>query len=117
MTDSQGRCRTSVGSDRLLMIGVSLTGTPAQTLGLTSLPAELSSDGSTMISTLQQIGAAVGTAIGASLLAAGQAAGDGAVGTAQGAQWGCVFCAAAAAVALVLALSLRGRQALGPAGR
>lgn len=95
-----------VAAHCLLMVGVPLTGTPAQTLGLRTLPIELSSDGSTIISTLQQIGAAVGTALGASLLAAGQAtaSGSSAAATAVGTQWGFFFCLGCAMAALLASM-------------
>lgn len=98
----------------LLMIGVPLTATPAQTLGLRSLPQRLSSDGSTIISTLQQIGAAIGTALGASLLSAGQTAagGTGTFATAQGTRWGFAFCLGCALTALLVALFLRRPRSL-----
>lgn len=99
----------------LLMVGIPLTMTPAQTLGLQALPEDLSSDGSTIISTLQQIGGAAGTALGASLLAAGAASVEsgGAAAVATGTRWGFVFCVACAVAALVVALFIRGgRRAL-----
>lgn len=93
----------------VLMIGIPLTMTPTQTLGLRSLPPILSSDGSTIISTLQQIGAATGTALGASLLAAGMLAtsGDAAAAVATGTRWGFLFCMGCAICALVLTLGIR----------
>lgn len=96
----------------LLMVGIPLTMTPAQTLGLQTLPEELSSDGSTIISTLQQIGGAAGTALGASLLAAGEAsvAAGGLEAVAVGTRWGFLFCLGCALVALVVALGIRGRR-------
>lgn len=101
----------------LLMIGVPLTMTPAQTLGLKSLPSNLSSDGSTIISTLQQIGAATGTALGASLLAAGMSStfSTGPDAVATGTHWGFLFCMVCAAVALVLTLGIRRPKAGSPA--
>lgn len=96
----------------LLMVGIPLTMTPAQTLGLQTLPEELSSDGSTIISTLQQIGGAAGTALGASLLAAGEASlvGGGAAAVAVGTRWGFLFCVGCALVAFVVALGIRGHR-------
>ncbi len=96
----------------LLLVGIPLTMAPAQMLGPKPLPEELSSNGSTIISTLQQIGGAAGTALGASLLAAGEASltGEGAAAVAVGTRWGFLLCVGCTLVALVVALGIRGHR-------
>ena len=96
----------------LLLVGIPLTMAPAQMLGPKPLPEELSSNGSTIISTLQQIGGAAGTALGASLLAAGEASltGEGAAAVAVGTRWGFLLCVGRTLVALVVALGIRGHR-------
>lgn len=58
----------------VLMIGVPLAMSPAQAYGLNALPVDINSDGSCIISTLQQIAGAIGTALAASFLSFGEAA-------------------------------------------
>lgn len=97
----------------ILMIGIPLAMSPCQTHALASLPHELSTDGSTMINTMQQILGAISTAIATFLLASGQSAclASGETNTAvaftQGSHWGFMFTIALAIIALVLALSLK----------
>jgi len=55
-----------------LMIGAPLAMSPAQTHGLNALPQSLSSDGSCIVSTLQQIAGAIGTALAASFMYYGE---------------------------------------------
>jgi len=57
----------------VLMIGVPLAMSPAQTYGLNSLDAYLSADGSAIINTFQQVIGAVATGIATILLSTGQA--------------------------------------------
>lgn len=103
----------------ILMIGVPLAMTSAQTFGLNDLPHALGADGSTIISTLQQVGGAIGTAVGASLLTAGRhlAAETGPAATATGTRLGFLFTLMSAAAGLMLALLLRGRPIEESAGR
>ena len=58
----------------LLMIGVPLVMSPSQSYALNSLPKEISTDGSTILNTLQQVFGAISTAIATSLLGIGQQA-------------------------------------------
>ena len=58
----------------VLMIGAPLAMSPAQAYGLNALPTNLNSDGSCIISTLQQIAGAIGTALAASFLSFGETA-------------------------------------------
>lgn len=80
-----------------MMIGVPLAMSPCQTHALSSLPHQLSADGSTILNTMQQVLGAVCTAVATNLLASGQqaffAAGgtDSALAFAQGSHWGFVF--------------------------
>ena len=57
----------------VMMVGVPLAMSPCQTHALSSLPRELSTDGSTALNTMQQVLGAVCTAVATSLLTAGQA--------------------------------------------
>lgn len=97
----------------ILMIGVPLAMSPCQTHALSSLPHKLSTDGSTMINTMQQVMGAVCTALATFLLATGQQAyyadgGDSAtLAFAQGSHWGFMFALALAAIAFVLALGIK----------
>lgn len=63
---------TIVALHCLLLVGVSMTLTPAQTNGLNQLPKELHPHGTAIINTLQQLGGATGTALCISILTAGQ---------------------------------------------
>ena len=96
----------------LLMIGVPLAMSPCQTHALSSLPHNLSTDGSTMINTMQQVMGAIATALATYLVATGSAASgqtDAAASFAAGSHWGFAFALAMAAVAFVLALSFKKR--------
>lgn len=81
----------------ILMVGVPLAMSPTQTYALSSLPHELSTDGSTILNTLQQVLGAVCTAAATSLLVSGEAhytAGGGtdkAQAFTQGSRWGFAF--------------------------
>lgn len=52
----------------LLMLGISFVWMPAQTRGLSDLPANLYSDGSAIMNTITQLGGALGTSIAITLL-------------------------------------------------
>lgn len=58
----------------LLMIGIPLSMSPAQSSGLSALPPHLSTDGSTIINTFQQVIGAICTALTTCLLQLGQSA-------------------------------------------
>ncbi len=96
----------------LLMIGVPLAMSPCQTHALSSLPHNLSTDGSTMINTMQQVMGAIATALATYLVATGSAASgqtDAAASFAAGSHWGFAFALVMAAIAFVLALSFKKR--------
>ncbi len=98
----------------LLMIGVPLAMSPCQTHALSSLPHNLSTDGSTMINTMQQVMGAIATALATYLVATGSAASgqtDAAASFAAGSHWGFAFALVMAAIAFVLALSFKKRGA------
>lgn len=57
----------------LLMAGISMSMTPAQTNGLNQLPRHLHPDGTAFMNTLQQIAGAIGTAVAVSILSKGMA--------------------------------------------
>ncbi len=61
-----------IAAHLILMTGIPLAMSPAQTRGLYALPPELSADGSTILNTMQQVIGAICTAITTSLLSAGQ---------------------------------------------
>ncbi len=100
----------------LLMIGVPLAMSPCQTHALSSLPPRLSTDGSTMINTMQQVMGAICTAIATYLVATGSSSflgaggGDSSAAFAQGAHWGFLFALVLAAVAFLLSLSFKKRE-------
>ncbi len=96
----------------VLVVGVPLAMSPCQTHALASLPREMSTDGSTMLNTLQQVMGAIATAVATYLVTRGSqlAAGGGmdtAAAFAQGAHWGIVFSLVLAVAALILALRLK----------
>lgn len=101
----------------LLMVGVPLAMTPTQTHGLNALPDRLGADGSTAISTLQQVGGALGTAFAAGLLSAGRGAAEqsgvsSSAATIAGVHEGLLFSVALGLVGLGLGLAFkRGTQA------
>lgn len=103
----------------VMMVGVPLAMSPCQTHALSSLPHELSADGSTILNTMQQVLGAVCTAVATNLLASGQQAFYAAGGTdaslafAQGSQWGFAFTLVLAAVGFVLATRIKKRAAAG----
>ncbi|MBQ9003619.1 MAG: DHA2 family efflux MFS transporter permease subunit [Eggerthellaceae bacterium] len=99
-----------------LMVGVPLAMSPCQTYALASLPHELSTDGSTMLNTMQQVLGAVCTALATFLLAAGQGAYLGAGGAdvaeafAQGSHLVFSFALVLAVVSLVLASRIKAQR-------
>lgn len=101
----------------VLMIGVPLAMSPCQTHALSSLPPQLSTDGSTMINTLQQVMGAIATALATFLVATGSsaAAANGAtqasVVFSQGAHWGFAFALVLAVVSFILALGFKKQPA------
>ena len=101
----------------VLMVGVPLAMSPCQTHALSSLPPQLSTDGSTMINTLQQVMGAIATALATFLVATGSsaAAENGAtqasVMFSQGAHWGFAFALALAVVSFFLALGFKKQPA------
>ncbi|MDO4289739.1 MAG: MDR family MFS transporter [Eggerthellaceae bacterium] len=98
----------------VMMVGVPLAMSPCQTHALSSLPPELSGDGSAVLNTLQQVLGAVCTAIATLLLTSGQAANlaagvDGVSAFAAGSHWGFVFTLVLAGLGLACSLMLKGR--------
>ena len=96
-----------------MMIGVPLAMSPCQTHALSSLPRNLSTDGSTALNTFQQVFGAVCTAVATSLLTAGQASyvaaggASSAIAFAQGSHWGFAFTLVLAAVGFALSLRIK----------
>lgn len=102
-----------VACHAVMMLGVPLAMSPCQTHALSSLPRELSTDGSTALNTMQQVLGAVCTAVATSLLTAGQAsyvAAGGADATlvfTQGSHWGFAFALALAVIGFACALRIK----------
>ena len=100
----------------ILMVGVPLAMSPCQTYALSSLPHELSTDGSTMLNTMQQVLGAVCTAVATFLLAMGQATyladggSDAAAAFTQGSQLVFVFALVMAVVSFVLASRIKSKR-------
>lgn len=116
--DAQTPIAYVVASNIIIMVGVPMAMSPVQTHALSALPHRLSTDGSTIMNTLQQVVGAVSTALATSLLVSGRAAAADAgnqAAFANGSHWGFIFALAMALVGLVLATRLkapeRGRAA------
>lgn len=95
----------------ILLIGVPLAMSPSQSSGLNSLPSQLSTDGSTILNTMQQVWGAVSTAIATSLLGIGRASfiGEdpaGMLSFTNGFHYGLYFPLALAVIAFVIAFTL-----------
>lgn len=97
----------------IMMIGVPLAMSPCQSHALASLPHQLSTDGSTMLNTMQQVLGAVCTAAATSLLAIGQSAyftsggTDSALAFTQGSHYGFFFTFVLAFLGLLFALRIK----------
>ncbi len=101
------------------MVGIPLAMSPCQTHALASLPPRYSTDGSTMLNTLQQVFGAVCTAFATFLLASGQSAflaagsSDTSLAFTQGSHWGLTFSLVLAVLAFLSATQLKKRAAAG----
>lgn len=120
LTTPQSSLAYVVACHIIMMIGVPLAMSPSQSHALSSLPHELSTDGSTILNTLQQVLGAICTAVATSLLAMGQANYFSAGGTdsawafTTGSHWGFIFTMALALVGFLFGLTLKARKQ--PAG-
>lgn len=97
----------------ILLIGVPLAMSPSQTSGLSALPLELSTDGSAILNTMQQVWGAVCTAIATSLLGIGQSTyngSDSAEAFTNGVHYGLYFTLVLAIIGFVLSLTLKSRK-------
>ena len=100
----------------LLMIGVPLAMSPSQSAALNSLPPELSTDGSTILNTMQQVLGAICTAIATSLLGLGQQAyfatgsSDNVGAFINGTHYGVLFALVLAVIGLLLAFKLKAKD-------
>ena len=97
----------------VLLTGIPLAMSPSQTSGLSSLPPELSTDGSAILNTMQQVWGAVCTAITTSLLGIGQSAYSGtdqAAAFTNGVHYGLFFTLALAIIGFIVSLMLQGRK-------
>lgn len=98
----------------IMMVGVPLSMSPAQTFGLGALDQRTSSDGSTIMNTFQQIVGAIATAIATSLLAFGQQLSSTAshqVAFTTGVHVGLIFPLVFAILALSLSLTIKENHA------
>lgn len=96
----------------VLLTGVPLALSPSQTNGLNSLPHELSTDGSAILNTLQQVWGAVCTAIATSLLGIGRNAFTGADPTGalsftKGVHYGLIFTLALAIAGFLISFTVK----------
>lgn len=97
----------------ILLIGVPLAMSPSQTSGLGSLPPELSTDGSAILNTMQQVWGAVCTAVATSLLGIGQNAYNGtdkAAAFTNGIHYGLCFTLALAVIGFAVSLLLKSKR-------
>ncbi|MDF7664368.1 MFS transporter [Bifidobacterium sp. ESL0763] len=93
----------------VLMVGIPMAMNPAQSSALASLPQHLSTDGSTILNTMQQVLGAVITAVATILLAAGQASshtGGKAMAFVTGSRWGFAFALALAVIAFLVSFGM-----------
>lgn len=97
----------------LMMIGVPLAMSPAQTYGLNSLSSRQTQDGSTILNTMQQVLGAICTAVATSLLSIGQSHTMAIAGTTtqeaftNGAHLGFTFTLALAIIGFIVSLGVR----------
>ncbi len=102
-----------IGCHIVMMVGVPLAMSPSQTHALSSLPHRLSTDGSTILNTVQQVMGAVCTAVATNLLASGQAAyyasggSDSSLAFTQGSHWGFMFALVLAIVGFLFATRIK----------
>ena len=101
----------------VLMIGVPLTMSPAQSTALAALPPQLATDGSTIINTLQQVWGAIATAMATLLLGMGEsravaAGADSAHAFVTGSRFGFVFAVVLACIGLIASLRIRSLSAM-----
>lgn len=97
----------------ILMVGVPLAMSPAQSNALNSLPPQLGADGSTIINTMQQVFGAIATAIATSLLGIGQSVyldstgADSAQAFTNGAHYGFAFTLVLALIGLIVSFGVK----------
>lgn len=98
----------------IMMIGVPLSMSPAQTFGLSALDQQTSSDGSTIMNTFQQIIGAIATAIATALLGFGQqlSAPTRQVAFTNGVHLGFIFTLIIAIAALLLSFTMKEKKPL-----
>lgn len=97
----------------IIMIGIPLSMSPAQTSGLNALPQHLSTDGSSIMNTMQQVIGAVCTAIATCLLGIGQASylsgqgNDEAAAFVNGSHYGFYFALALAVIGFIISFRIQ----------
>ena len=95
-------------SQIVIMIGVAFLLSPSQSLALSSLPKQLSADGSGIMNTMQQVWGAVSTAVATSFLGIGRAAfhgGSSSGAYANGFRFGLFYTLALAVIGAVVVVS------------
>lgn len=120
ISDSDSSTGYIILSHVVLMTGIPLALSPSQTNGLNSLPHELSTDGSAILNTLQQVWGAVCTAIATSLLGIGRNAftgsdPTGALSFTNGVHYGLVFTLILALAGLLISFTVKKNAAAKPA--
>jgi DHA2 family lincomycin resistance protein-like MFS transporter len=106
-----------IGVHVLLSLGLALTMTPLMTEALGSLPPRLTSHGSAVLSTLQQVAGALGTALFITVAALGSADPSASAPDADGLHAAFVVGGGVGLVALTASLFLRGRSGTGNGAR
>ncbi|ANK61446.1 DHA2 family efflux MFS transporter permease subunit [Loigolactobacillus backii] len=101
-----------VSAHVILMIGIPLALSPAQTFGLNSLPQQMSADGSSIMNTLQQIFGAIATALATSLLGLGEAKSSvhGSINVTNGTHYGFALTVGLAVLGFLLTFALPRKQ-------
>lgn len=120
ISDSDSSTGYIILSHVVLMTGIPLSLSPSQTNGLNSLPHELSTDGSAILNTLQQVWGAVCTAIATSLLGIGRNAftgsdPTGALSFTNGVHYGLVFTLILALAGFLISFTVKKNAAAKPA--
>ncbi len=106
-----------IGCHIVMMVGVPLAMSPCQSHALSSLPHNLSTDGSAILNTLQQVFGAICTAVATNVLSSGQEAyylaggTDSAAAFTQGSHWGFIFTLVLAILGFIFATQLRKKEA------
>lgn len=116
MTNSETSIAYVIMCHIIVMIGVPLAMSPAQSSGLKSLPANMFTYGSTILNTMQQVWGAICTAVATSLLGIGQSfynGSDNAVSFLYGSRFGFGFALCLAVFGFIISLFLKNTKKAG----